>query len=178
MQINQLSIEYSFKHELHFNDWNVRKKKRKAGTVFPQGSWWIIIEWCLQEKEISCTRNTVKVILGKVEFLAANIENEYLLACPQGPHETWAGGGGDSRYLLSSPQCRWRWNVTSCNFNYNLHISEEEDVWKSSKATSQDTGFYSPVPTSSLTCSSMSEGQHHTSEYVKGLFHHLWLCFS
>ena len=53
----------------------------------------IVTECCLQEKEISCTRNTVKVILGKAEFLAASIENEYPPACPQGPHETWAGGG-------------------------------------------------------------------------------------
>lgn len=49
------------------------------------------IECCLQEKEISCTRNRVKVILGKAEFLAANTENEYPLACPRGPHETRAG---------------------------------------------------------------------------------------
>ena len=40
-----------------------------------------------------------------------------------------------------------------------------------SKATSQDAGFYSPLPTSSLTCSSTSQGQRFTWERVKGLFH-------
>ena len=58
------------------------------------------IECCLQEKEISCTRNRVKVILGKAEFLAANTENEYPLACPRGPHETRAGEADTAKPCL------------------------------------------------------------------------------
>lgn len=108
------------------------------------------IECCLQEKEISCTRNRVKVILRKSWILGCQHWKWVSTSMPRGPHETGAG------------------EADTAGVSWAVHSADEDGTWplitstticifqrkkmygKPSKATSQDAGFYSPLPTSSL----------------------------